>query len=155
VAGHRAEQRHFAGDDVTAEEAGVQTDPVLAVGKANRRLAEARFQLCRSRGTILGLAGVVAVAKEARPGWLAVAGHTLELPLAAIGRGPEQRQDVPRMRLDAPVAQVGEQLRGVRDFVRYNAANSEAAASGEYERRSPTDIPQPRSGRREQHLATP
>jgi hypothetical protein len=140
---------------VTGEETGVQPDPVFAVGKDNRGLAEARLQLCRSRGTILSLAGVVAVEMQARPGWLAVGGDPLEPPLAEVGRGADQRQNVPRTRLHAPVAQLREQLRGVRDPVRYDAANSEAAACGEYERRSPADTLKPRSGRGEQHLATP
>ena len=57
------------------------------------------------------------------------------------------------MGLDAPVAQVREQLRGVRDLVRHQSANLEAAVSREHERRSRADTPQPRGGRGEQHLA--
>ena len=141
MARHGAEQRHPAGDDVTAKETGVQPDPVFAVGKGNRRLAEARLQFCRSGRTILSLARVVAVEKQARPGWLAVGGDPLEPPLADVRRGAEQRQNIPRTRLHAAVAQVREQLSGLRYLVRYDAANLQAAACGEYERRSPADTP--------------
>jgi hypothetical protein len=103
----------------------------------------------------VNVAAVVTAKKEARPGRLAVAGDPLELPLAEVGPASEQRENVSRPGLHTPVTQVREQLRGLRDIVWYNAANSQATTRGQYERGSVADTPQPRSGRGEQHLATP
>jgi hypothetical protein len=100
--------------------------------EANRQLAETLLQLCRTRGAILRLARIVAVEQQARAGRLSIRGDALERPLAETGPGAQERQYVAGTGLDARVAQVREQLRGVRELVGQDAANPEAAAAGEH-----------------------
>ena len=143
VAGDCAEDRHAAGDDVAAQERGVETDPVVAVGQPDGRLAEQHLELRRPGGAGRPSAvddpggGVAFDEQLARGDWLA-----------------QQHDHRAAQRLHAPVAR-GERDLGVAQRLVGHHADHPQPAGLELQRGSHADAAQRRRGRREDRRPRP